>query len=161
MKGTAPVPDLPLTANSRRTPQRKWAVWSLVILLVGCVALLGWFVFPNPDVDSIFADEVLEVFAYEAGRPIEMARLAPHSAQTVEICRMLRRHRRRWILSFVSFAPDLFIRGKNVSVDVHDELIVLNYVCQSRDVQAISPAQAYEVRHLRELLRGELRPSGE
>jgi hypothetical protein len=71
---------------------------------------------------------------------------------------MLQRHRRRWILNFSSFVPHLFIRGQSFSIDVGDELLVLNFVDHGRNVQAISPTQSADVRRLREVLRGEMGP---
>jgi hypothetical protein len=151
-----PLPQFPLTV--RQLTSRRGKAVVVVSILVCCIAILHLFIFPDPDIDSIFTNDELEVFAYEGVRPTEMCRIGRHSAAAVEIRSMLTRHRRRWMLNFSSFVPHLFISGQSFSLDVGDQLLVLNCIHHGRKIQVISPAQSADLRRLRDELRGEMRP---
>jgi hypothetical protein len=119
--------------------------------------IVGYFLFPDPDTDSMLANGDLEAYQYQNGRPIKTCRLEGNSRAVGEVARLLGACRRRWKLNFTSFAPTLFLQGKDFSVDIAENLIVLNCVHKGCYIQVVSRTCSGDVRRLREALECEWR----
>jgi hypothetical protein len=133
-------------------------IWVVAVLVSVCLTfLLCSYVFPDPNPDSIVGNSDLEVFWYEGGRPMRMCKLTAQSTGAREIVHLIKRHRRQWMVNFGSCAPDLFIQGADFSIDIGKHALVLNYVQDGRDIQAISLALPSEAGRIRDVLKSDWR----
>jgi hypothetical protein len=147
----------------RRTPfgdspgrtHGKCALAAVALVFAACACLLLCVFYRDPDPRAILAGHEIEVLWYEHGRPTLTCTLSPESIGARELVRLLQNHRRRWWPSLVSYAPGMLFRGEDFEVDIHDNLVILNYECyKDRYVQVTGSADPYEMRGMLNALMG-------
>ena len=126
---------------------------ALLVMLTACACLVDPFFRPNPDPELIVADSEIEVFWYVDGRPERTRTLASGSSDARAVLALLRSHRGHWMRSFVSYAPCLFLRGSDFSVDIHSDMIVWCYIDKGWDVQVTSPTRGMEANLISDALK--------
>jgi hypothetical protein len=138
--------------NGAKGSRIMCVIAAAVIILVACAWPMYSFIYPDPDPEVIITDGDIDVFWYEDGRPVKKCRLSPQSTAMRAAVALLKNHRRQWRVNPICYAPSLFLRGKEFSVDLHEEMIILNYSYEGRSTQVSSRARKRELDSMRYVL---------
>ncbi len=99
----------------------------------------------NNDPHISIRDVSLDAIVYVNGRPDRSATLPPNSRYVEIIEKLLVKKKGSWKRSFVSYAPSVYVRKDDFSINMTKTFIVVNYKDQyNRFVQVIASVNVDE-----------------